>query len=384
MTSLIESFFWFIFFLICFHYFIFNLIVIVLGSFKNDKRVNQTRLPKISFIVAAYNEERIIAQKIENDLQSDYPQEHIQYIIVSDGSQDNTHQIVESYANRGIISLYQPQRQGKTAALNRAVAQATGEIVVFSDANSMFRKDALHQLVKHFHDDDIGGVCGRKSVLSNQDRKASLGDHLYWNYESSLKQAESKLGSIPTADGEIFALRKELYSPIDPKMINDDMVITFNILQAGKRVIYEKNAITEEEASINLKDDFNVKSRMIYGGIQFITQYQNELNPLRTWFGFQFFIHKTLRYFMWILLIAVYITNIFLLSKNVFYFTFFCLQSLFYLMALIGYILDKKNRAPGIFYLPYYYCNVNLAAYKGYQYFLKQQSTINIWTKAER
>lgn len=282
--------------------------------------------------------------------------------------------------------MHKIEREGKTNALNRAVSMAKNDILVFSDANSMFRPDAIKLLVRHFADDSIGGVCGRKSVLSNQKRKASTGDSLFWNYESTLKQAESNLGSIPTGDGEIFALRKDLYHPIDPRIINDDMAITMNILEAGKRVIYDQEAITVEEASITLKDDFNVKSRMVYGGWQIIALYKKELNPLTSFWGLQFFFHKTLRYMMWALLILIFISTLALLGSHLFYSIFFALQVLFYCLALIGYALDKfKSKIKStIFYLPYYYCNVNIAAAKGFFFFLKQRSNVDIWKKATR
>jgi len=342
------------------------------------------QLPTISFVVAAYNEERIIREKILNDLQLDYPKDKLQIIIVSDGSSDSTPQIVGEFSSQGVISMHRPERQGKTAALNRALEVAKNEIIVFSDANSMFKKDALKKLVRHFADQSIGGVCGRKAVKLNQDRSASTGDNLYWNVESIIKQAESNLGSIPTADGEIFAMRKELYQPIPNFIINDDMAITFNIITQGKRVIYDIEAITEEDASINLKDDYNVKARMVYGSLQILEHFFQELNPLNSWFGFQFFVHKTLRYFMWVLLMTIYISNALIIGKQPFYFAFFILQNLFYVFSIIGYFLNKLNINIKIFYIPYYYCNVNLAAYHGYCFYREKQNTVNIWKKAAR
>ncbi|WP_413586707.1 glycosyltransferase family 2 protein [Bdellovibrio sp. HCB274] len=381
---LVQTLFWIVFVAICLHYVLFGVIVTLVSRLFKLKHKISDITPSVSFIIAAYNEERVIREKILSDLKTAYPKDKIEFIVVSDGSSDRTPEIVSEFSEQGVVSIFQPQRQGKTAALNRAVAAAKNEIIVFSDANSMFRPDAISKLVRHFADENIGGVCGRKSVLQHQDRKASIGDNLYWRYESSLKQAESHLGSIPTADGEIFALRKDLFKEVPRELINDDLVITFDILQQGKRVIYDQDAITEEEASITLKDDFNVKSRMVYGGIQVISLYKKLLNPVASWFGFQFFIHKTLRYFMWALLAAILLTNALLVGSGVFYAVFLALQLAFYLMAFIGYHLDKKGAKAGIFYLPYYYCNVNLAAFKGFLFWRKQRSTVDIWKKAQR
>lgn len=273
---------------------------------------------------------------------------------------------------------------GKTSAINRAIAKAKNEIIIFSDANSFFRSDAIRKLVRHFADKQIGGVCGQKSILFNSKREASVADKLFWKYESALKEAESKIGSIVTADGEIFALRKENFISINSQIINDDMAITCNLIAQNKRVIYEKKAITEEEASLTFKDDFNVKSRMVYGGIQILSLYKNELNPFRSLHGLQFFFHKTLRYFMWMLLVIVFVLNLFCLKKHPFYDAFMILQIIFYIMAAIGYTLDKLKYPKFIFYLPYYYCSVNIAALKGFIFYLKNYSTVEVWSKAKR
>lgn len=377
-------FFWLVFILICGHYFLFNICIILFSKYFKINHKISDNLPSISFIIAAYNEERIIEEKILNDLKLDYPKDLLQIIIVSDGSNDSTPEIVKKYQSQGVVSLHRSERQGKTAALNRALEIATNEIIVFSDANSMFKKDALKKLVRHFADQNVGGVCGRKAVKLNSERTASTGDNLYWNIESVIKQAESDLGSIPTADGEIFAMRKTLYTPVPNFIINDDMAITFNIITNGYRVIYDIEAITEEDASINLKDDFNVKARMIYGALQILEHYFQELNPLNSWFGFQFFMHKTLRYFMWVLLLSIYISNLLIVNKHEFYTLFFILQNIFYLLAMIGFVLNKFNINNKLFYIPYYYCNVNFAAYKGYCFYHEKQNTVNIWKKAER
>ncbi|MFN8370939.1 MAG: glycosyltransferase family 2 protein [Bacteriovoracaceae bacterium] len=380
-----QVLFFTVFALIVIHYVGFGLMVLIASLFfKRNHISNLDKLPTVSFIVAAYNEEKVIREKIENDLLLDYPKDKIELIIVSDGSNDKTAEIASSYASRGVVSLHKPERGGKTAALNRAIALAKNEILVFSDANSMFQKDAIKKLMAHFADDSIGGVCGQKTVLSNKERRASLGDHLYWQYESRLKQAESHLGSIPTADGEIFAMRKSLYKEVDAKIINDDQVITLNILKQGKRVIYEKNAISYEEASISLKDDFNVKARMVYGGIQIMSLFKEELNPFKSWFGLQFFFHKTLRYFMWALLILIFVSNLAIIHQHEFYRIFFGLQLAFYLLAVTGGIIGKFGKVPTLFYIPNYYCTVNIAAFKGYLFFRKQRKGVDVWKKAKR
>ncbi len=375
-----------VFLLIVAHYFLFAPVVMILSKLSpKSHTIDEDYLPTVSFIVAAYNEERIIAHKLENDLAMDYPLEKLQYIVVSDGSSDSTPRIVQEFSSRGIESLHEDQRKGKIAALNRAITHAHGDILVFSDANSLFEKDAIRKLVRHLKDDSIGGVCGRKAIVQNEERKASLGDWLYWEYESRLKSAESKLSSIPTADGEIFAMKRSLYRAVDQAIINDDTAITLNIIAQGQRVIYDHEAVTLEEASISLKDDFNVKSRMVCGGIQMLSLYRNELSPWSGWFGLQFFFHKTLRYFMWSLLVLIFVTNLIIAGTHPFLSVFFSLQILFYVLAMSGAFMDKLGKnVPTLLYIPYYYCNVNIASFKGFLFFLKQRSIVDIWAKAKR
>lgn len=383
--------FWITFTLIVLHYFLYAIIIVIFTKlYKNEGDFDKEQIqnaelsyrPTVSFIIAAFNEEDIICEKIENCNNIEYPSDKIEFIIVSDGSTDNTSSIVSKAT--GITGLHQDKRQGKTAALNRAIAQASGEIIIFSDANSMFKPNAIKKLIRNFINKDIGGVCGRKFVISDKSRAAGAGDNLFWHYESFLKSVESRLGSIPTADGEIFAIRKSIYKTVPKEIINDDMAITFNIIEQGFRVIYDKEAITEEEASITHKDDYNVKARMVYGGLQIINIYKSILNPVKSFYALRFFIHKTLRYFMWLLLLTIYLSNAILIEETIFYSLFFILQNIFYALAIGGYIASFTNKKSKILYFPFYYCNVNLAAFNGFIFFIKQSSGVSIWSKAQR
>lgn len=355
-----------------------------LSIFYKKKHLIQEITPSISFIVAAYNEDKVIDRKIKNAALMEYPTDKLEIIFITDGSTDNTANIIKKYSGNKIRLLHKDMREGKTAALNRAISNARHDIIVFSDANSMFKSDALKKLVRHFADQSIGGVCGRKKILNHKGRASSRGDSLYWKYEAALKFAESNIGSISTADGEIFAIRKSLYNYIGPKIINDDMAITLNILSKNFRVIYEKDAIAEEEASVTINDDFNVKRRMVHGGIQILSLYKKELNPFFSFFALQFFFHKTLRYFMWPFLIMIFLINIFCLSYNLFYVIFFYLQLLFYTIAVFGHLANKSNISIKLTYFPYYYCCMNIAAMNGLFSYLKQKPLIDVWTKAKR
>lgn len=374
--------FWVIFFLIVYHYFLFPIITLCLAGIRNRAVKQQEIYPEVTLIIAAYNEERVIDEKITNSFELEYPVEKLDIIIVSDGSTDRTPEIVTSYQGKGIVGLFEPSRRGKTAALNRAVERASGEIVVFSDANSMYDRRAIKMLVRNFFDSSVGGVCGRKSIVENEERESSRGDSLFWNIESAVKIRQSRISSITTGDGEIFAIRRKLYSKIPEEIINDDTAITFNIIRQGYRVIYEPEAISLEEASRVLKDDFNVKARMVMGGYQTIAIHAGMLFPPRNFFAIQFISHKALRWIMPILLLFLLISNVFILHG--FYLYFLWLQLAFHLCGIAGYLMKIFAYNMRIFYLPLYYYTMNLAALLGLIYFIKRKAGVSIWKKPER
>jgi poly-beta-1,6-N-acetyl-D-glucosamine synthase len=369
-------------FLILYHYLLFPGITFLWAAVAEKRFQKGPLLPSLTLVVAAYNEEKIVDAKLKNCFELDYPRDKLEVIIVSDGSTDRTPQIVENYRERGVIGLFEAPRKGKTAALNRGVARARGEIVLFSDANSIFEPQAVKLLVRNFHDPSVGGVSGRKRIIENRKRESSRGDSLFWDFESRIKVQQSRIGSIPTGDGEIFAIRRALYKEISPEVINDDTAVTLNILQKGHRVIYEPEAVSNEEASLVLEDDFKVKARMVAGGYQTLSLYSDLLFSRLNFFTLQFLSHKLLRWSMPMLLILLYAVNLFLL-EGIFLYAI-AGQSMFYLAGGIGYALKRSGRSPGVFYLPLYYCSMNAAALVGFFYFLTKRTGTHIWKKAKR
>ena len=372
--------------MIAIHYFIYPAFLFIASRFVTEPQRTSTVLPKISMIVAAYNEQRVIEEKIANVLGLEYPAGLLELIVVSDGSNDKTPDIVNKYKDKGIIGLHKNERQGKTAALNRAVAIATGDILIFSDANSFFAPNAIKELLSKFHNEKVGGVCGRKAIVKNyKQRMASMGDNSYWSLESKLKSWQSLLGGITNADGEIFALRKNLYPTISPNLINDDQIITFEVIKQGKIINYASDAVTFEEASITLTDDFNVKRRMICGAFQAIATAPWVINPLSGWFGFNFFLHKFLRYIMFALLSALFIFSLIgAIMGNILGLIVVTAMAIFCVMAFIGKKLIERNISIGLFYLPYYYLLMNYACYKGLLKHLEGTSINSLWVKADR
>jgi len=374
--------------LIVYNYVLYPVLIISLAAVLRTLAPARFRVPPddtshtVSFIIAAYNEERVIGEKINNTLALDYPRERLEIIVVSDGSDDRTPEIVQQYEAQGVRLLHQPERRGKTAALNRAVAAASGDIIVFSDANNHFKQDAVRKLVRHFAQDRIGGVCGSKRIHQSDERESASGDGLYWKYESSIKSAESDIGSITGADGEIFAMRRHLYAPIPESVINDDAEITFRILSQGYRVIYDHDAESHEEASIRIQDDFNVKVRMVAGGYQTIQRWPLQTVVPTSWHAFTFLSHKVLRWLAPVFMIVAFFGTL-ALSGHLLYRTLFLLQLPIYLAALAGVLMKNKGTMPSVIYIPYYLVVMNAAAFVGLLRYLNKKQTTR-WRKAER
>ncbi len=362
-----------------------SLMILRAAMLPDDKPTDRAAdevLPRVSFVIAAYNEEKVIADKLDNTLELDYPAELLQIIVVSDGSDDATPGIVDNYAKDNVLNLHQPERRGKSAALNRSLAHVSGDIIVFSDANNDFNQRSVRELVKHFGDSRVGGVTGAKRIYQNEERESARGDSLYWKYESKIKKAESILGSITAAEGEIFAVRASLIDSIDPHKINDDAAITFDLVKRGYRVLYEERAVSMEQASNELTDDFRVKVRMTAGGFQTIVNEFSFLIPPRNWFAFTFFSHKILRWVTPWLMLLLLVANLFLLDD--FYFrALFVSQLMFYGLAICGWLKRHSPDLPTLLYVPMYFCYMNLALLVGFLSFVRGIQGVN-WSKASR
>ncbi|MDQ1363705.1 MAG: glycosyltransferase family 2 protein, partial [Pseudomonadota bacterium] len=367
-------------------YILYPAAVILLQKLVADKHIRFIRNPgynpTVSFIIAAYNEERVIERKIQNTLLLDYPEDKLQIIVVSDGSSDKTPEIAGKYASKGVISMHDPRRAGKSAALNRACEQANGEILIFSDANNDYEKNAIRLLVRHFADDRVGAVTGCKHIYTNADRQSAKGDGLYWKYESRIKSAESHLGSITAAEGEILAVRHSLFTPIPSGYINDDAAITFNIVKKGYRVLYDIDAKAYEEASKDLMEDFHVKVRMATGGYQTMASEFFYLFPPRSLFAFSFLSHKVLRWLTAHFMILILLSS-FALSTMPLVRLFLFFQLAFYTLAFYGWMRRSNPSLPSIVYIIMYFTSMNLAMFVGFIKFILGKRSVN-WRKAER
>jgi cellulose synthase/poly-beta-1,6-N-acetylglucosamine synthase-like glycosyltransferase len=287
-----------------------------------------------------------------------------QIIVASDGSDDGTEAIVAQYAGRGVRLLALP-RQGKMYALQAAAASATGEILVFSDANSIYAPSALRMLVRNFADPEVGGVCGNQIYLkaTNADH-CSKGETLYWSYDKWLKRMESLTGSIVSAHGAIYAIRRELYRQPASAAVTDDFAISTAVVAQGHRLVFESEAIAYEEPAPAANREFARKVRIMNRGLRGVLLRKSLLNPWRHGFyAVELWSHKVLRRLVPFFLLSLYVSSIILSSNRRVYFVMAVGQTIFYALAGAGYLL-RRHRLGRMkcFYLPFFYCLANAAA----------------------
>jgi len=388
MKVFFFSVFWGSIALVIYSYMGYGIILFTLVSIKRffvkRKILNVAFLPKVTLMVAAYNEEAYIKEKIENSLSLDYPKDKIQFLFVTDGSSDSTPEIVSRY--KQIKLMHQPQRQGKIMAVERAMPEVTGEIVVFTDANTLLNKDALKNIVRHFANEKVGVVSGEKRILHRKaDEAAGAGEGFYWKYESKLKKWDDELYSVMGAAGELFAIRTDLYEPIPKDSLIEDFYMSFKIVEKGYKIAYEPNAYAMEEPSASVKEELKRKVRIAAGGIQSIVRLKELLNPFK--YGvitFQYISHRALRWTLApIALPVIFIFNIMLWEQGLLYQVLLVNQVLFYLSALLGFFLEKKKIRLKLLFIPYYFCMMNYAVYAGFIRYLKGSQSV-LWEKAAR
>ena len=353
---------------------------------KNSTLINDFE-PEVSLVVAAYNEEDIIEQKIHDCLALDYPKSKLNIIFIADGSSDRTTQIISRYPQ--VKLMFAPERQGKVAAINRAMQHVTTPIVVFCDANTFLNKRSIGELVKHYTNDQIGAVAGEKKVVSNDKTgdAASSGEGLYWRYESILKTLDSDFYSVVGAAGELFSIRTNLYEPVPHNVLLDDFIISMKICKAGYRVVYEPKAYASESPSFSMKEEQKRKIRISAGGFQSILMLRELLNIFKYGkLSFQFISHRVLRWLVCpVLLPVIFVSNIlvFYYTSETLYLAFLVAQVTFYIAALAGYLFATKNIKVKSLYVPYYFVFMNFALYLGFKKFLSKQQSV-LWDKAAR
>ena len=345
-------------------------------------------LPEATLLIAAYNEEAIVASKMVNCRQLDYPADKLRLVWITDGSNDNTNERLKEYPE--VTVLYQPRRQGKTAALNRALPYVNTPYVIFTDANTMLNKGAIKEIIRQFSDPRVGCVAGEKRVEIQAEQGATAGEGIYWKYESALKQLDSRLYSAVGAAGELFAIRRELYEEMPADTLLDDFILSLHIVMRGYTIAYCADAYAVENGSADMHEEEKRKVRIAAGGLQSVWRLRALLNPLRYGvFCFQYISHRVLRWSLTpVLLFLLFPLNtilIFTSNTPLLYAVIWLLQALFYFMASWGHYLSAKRIKNKILFVPYYFLFMNINVVRGFNYLRKRRGQAGgAWEKARR
>jgi poly-beta-1,6-N-acetyl-D-glucosamine synthase len=388
MTTFALLIFWIGVLIVLYTYLGYGVVIYLVSKFIKRKPVEDLKeeeLPEIAFIVAAYNEEEFIENKIANTLSLDYPADKLSILFVTDGSSDKTPEIVKRYSSLHLH--HEPARKGKIHAVNRVMRLVKSPIVVFSDANTNLNPQALRNIVRHYADPQVAGVAGEKRIYKNEaDNASGAGEGLYWKYESFLKKKDSEVYSVVGAAGELFSVRRELYKEPSENIIIEDFYLSLSIAADGYRFIYEPNAYATETASVSVEEEWKRKVRISAGGFQAIGKLSHLLNPFRYgMLSFQYISHRILRWTLAPLALPlIFFANLWLLTTGSWFYTLTLLaQIAFYGLALFGYVnRDKKISIKG-FFVPYYFCVMNLSVYAGFLRHLKGNQSV-VWEKSRR
>jgi cellulose synthase/poly-beta-1,6-N-acetylglucosamine synthase-like glycosyltransferase len=332
--------------------------------------------PRVALLIAAYNEAAVIEQRIQNALALDYPRDRLEIIIASDGSDDATVEICRRYAGR-VTLLDFPNRRGKAAALNAAVAQINAEVIAFSDANTSMDPAAIRHLMRWFSQEDVGAVCGRLVLTDPQ--TGGNADSFYWRYETFLKQCEARVGGLLGANGAIYAIRRNLFVPLPAGTLVDDFVAPLLAkLKSNCRIIYDTDAVAREESAPDLFGEYRRRARIGTGGFQAVGILWPLLLPHYGWTAFTFWSHKVLRWCCpFFMLIALFTCT--LLAMHDLYRDLLFTQILFYILCGLGSI-NGTAKPLRVFTM---FASMNAALLVGFIRWLGQSQT-GVWTRTQR
>ena len=337
--------------------------------------------PKVSIIIAAYNEQLHIKDKIESCLAIDYPKEKLEIIVASDCSSDDTNEIVRSYESRGVILADIKYRGGKTAAQNHAATKSSGEILVFTDASTEIPKNVLQSMVSNFYDERVGCVGADLQYVSDQQSSVGKGNLAYWNYERKIRELETSINSLVGVSGALYAVRSSLYTGLEADM-SSDFVIASDIFLKNKITVNSSLVTSVEKTNEKTQDEFKMRVRVAVGSINALIRYSRLLNPFQHGlYSIQLLSHKVLRYTAPLFLITLFLVNFSIAldsDSKLLLFSFYG-QCLFYASALLGWLAQElKIKIPGL-HIPFYFCSINAAALWAWYLYFKGERMV-VWT----
>jgi cellulose synthase/poly-beta-1,6-N-acetylglucosamine synthase-like glycosyltransferase len=393
---ILKLVFWILIFILFYTYIGYALVLYILLKFKKllfpKQILNNDSFyePDVCLFVTAFNEKDYVKQKVENSFSLDYPKEKIQYLWITDGSDDGTPDLLKKYGSLEVHHL--PERRGKMHAMNRGVKFVKAPIIIFSDTNTILGKYSIREIVAKFSNEKTGCVAGEKRIVEKDaDAAAGAGEGLYWKMESWIKKMDAEINSAVGAVGELFAIRTKLFDDVETDTLLDDFMISLRIARKGYHIAYTPNAYAEETASLNVGEELKRKIRIAAGGIQTTFRLKSLLNPFRYgMLSWQYFSHKVLRWTLApVSLFLVLPVNLLIVWKQnswpgfdlytgILYF-----QILGYLLAAIGWYLENKKLRFKFVFVPYYFLFINYASIRGIFRYFKGKQTVS-WEKSKR
>ena len=373
--------FWCLLAIVAYGYFGYPVTAAIAGVLLDRKVRKAPVTPTLSVVIAAYDEADHIEERLRNLFQARYPQDRIEVLVASDGSHDDTVALASAVDPSRVHVLDLPRR-GKASALAAAVDHATGDILVFTDANTMFHRDALSMLARNFADPDVGGVAGRTEyVVRAGDHSSGRGEDLYWRYDTWLKNLETKTGSVVSAHGGMYAIRRELFRPVEDPAVTDDFAISTAVVAQGKRLVFETAALGIERTMPRSGPEFRRRVRLMTRGLSGVLLRRELLNPFR--YGFYAVAlasRKVLRRSLPIFLPPLFAVSLLLAPTSGFYFAVAATQVGFLSLAILGWAMrgSRIGRSP-LFYVPFFFCLANLACAAALRNLL-QGRRIERWT----
>jgi cellulose synthase/poly-beta-1,6-N-acetylglucosamine synthase-like glycosyltransferase len=392
----LKIIFWLLIFIVFYAYLGYGLLLFLLIRIKRTffkhplPSYAEADLPEVTFIVAAYNEQDYIEEKIRNCLAFDYPKEKIQFWFVTDGSNDRTPELISQFPlppDSRLRLFHSPERKGKIAAVQRIMDMVETPVTIFTDANTDVNREAIRNMVRHFADPKVGAVAGEKRIALGEKGDASgAGEGIYWKYESKLKKWDAELYSAVGAAGELFGIRTKYYHHVPLDSLIEDFVMTMQIAMQGYRIAYEPMAYASESQSASIIEELKRKIRIAAGGLQTTYRLRALLNPFKHGIlSFQYISHRVLRWTLAPLALPlIFFINLWLaVQGSPLYITLMVYQILFYLFALLGYLFERKQLKIKVFFVPYYFCVMNYAMYRGFFRLMAGRQSV-VWEKAKR
>jgi len=383
----LKLIFWLSLFLVTYTYLLYAVLIWIWMRLRGQKPTipDSTFQPKVSILVACYNEASFIRQKLDNLLNIEYPEAQLEIVFVTDGSTDETVTLAASFAREHsqVSHYHSDERRGKQHAVDRVIPLLKGDIVVFNDCNTLVNKQALQKIVRHFANHKVGVVTGEKKILvKERDQVVSSGEGLYWKYESFLKRMDAAFYSAVGSPGELFAIRRSLYGPVPSDISIEDFYLSVQIVLKGYLNIYEPEAYAGELASLSLTDEFKRKRRIATGAFRTVFRLREIYSLKHLRFLFLYISHRVMRWTAApVALLSLLVSSV--LAQGVIYELFFWLQIAFYALALIGWLTSRFKTRMKLFYIPFYFVFMNTALAFGFFDFLRKRNNV-VWEKVNR